>query len=92
MTLRYGLADAWRLDSFRKMTKNFTFNNGRSGAQSAVSRIDKFLISQDIEERGGRMEVAASIKKLLDHSPLTITIWGHHPPPNNPTRHFDAMC
>jgi hypothetical protein len=46
MTLRYGLADAWKLDSFRKMTKkNFTFDNGRSGAQSAVSRIDKFLVS-----------------------------------------------
>ncbi|CAK9198176.1 unnamed protein product [Sphagnum troendelagicum] len=36
------------------------------------------------------MEAAASIRKLSDHSPLTITIWGHHPPPNNPTRFFDA--
>jgi len=92
MTLRYGLADAWRLDSFRKMTKkNFTFDNERSRDQSAVSRIDKFLISQDIEERGGRIEAVASIRKLLNHSPLTITIWGHHPPPSNPTRYFDAI-
>jgi len=91
MTLCYSLTDAWRLDSFKKMSKkSFTFDNGRLGAQSAVSRIDKFMVSQGIEERGGIMEAAASIRKLLDHSPLTITIWGHHPPPNNPTRFFDA--
>jgi exonuclease III len=91
MTLRYGLADAWRLDSFRKMSKkNFTFDNGRSGAHSAVFRIDKFLVSQEIEERGGRMEAATSIRKLSNHSPLIITICGHHPPPNNPSRFFDA--
>jgi hypothetical protein len=91
MTLHYDLANAWRLDSFRKMSKkSFTFDNGRSGAQSAVSRIDKFMVSQGIEERGGRMEAAASIRKLSDHSPLTMSIWGHHPPPNNPTRFFDA--
>jgi hypothetical protein len=91
MTLCYGLADAWRLDSFRKMSKkSFTFDNGRSGAQSAVSRLDKFMVSQGIEKRGGRMEAAASIRKLSDHSPLTISIWGHHPPPNNPSRFFDA--
>jgi hypothetical protein len=30
MTLRLGLSDAWRLDSFRKLTKKeFTFDNGR---------------------------------------------------------------
>ncbi|CAK9204575.1 unnamed protein product [Sphagnum troendelagicum] len=92
MTLRYGLADAWRLDSFRKMSKkSFTFDNGRSGAQSAVSRIDKFMVSPGIEERGGRMEAAASIRKLSNHSPLTISIWGHHPPPNNPPRFFDVI-
>jgi hypothetical protein len=91
MTLRYGLANAWRLDSFRKMSKkNFTFDNGRSGAHSAVSRIDKFLVSQEIEERGGRMEATASIRKLSNYSPLIITIWGHHPPPNNPSRFFNA--
>ncbi len=91
MTLSYGLADAWRLDSFRKMSKkSFTFDNGRFGPQSAVSRIDKFMVSQGIEERGGRMEATVSIRKLLDHSPLTITIWGHLPPPNNSTRYFNV--
>jgi hypothetical protein len=70
--------------------KSFTFDNRRSGAQSVVSRIDKFMVSQGIEERGGRMEAVASIKKLSDHSSLTITIWGHHPPPNNPTRFFNT--
>jgi hypothetical protein len=91
MTLCYGLTDAWRLDNFRKMLKkSFTFDNGRFGAQSAVSRIDKFMVSQGIEERGGRMEAAASIRKLSDHSPLTISIWGHHPPPDNLPRFFDV--
>jgi hypothetical protein len=46
MTLCYGLADAWRLDSFRKMSnKSFTFDNGRSRAQSTVFKIDKFMVS-----------------------------------------------
>jgi len=90
MTLRYGLADAWGLDSFRKMSKkSFRFGNGRSGHQAAVSRIDKFMVSQGIEERGGRVESAASVRKLSDHSLLTIKIWGLHPPPNNQTRFFD---
>jgi exonuclease III len=31
MTLRYGLTDVWRLDSFRKLTKKaFTYDNGRT--------------------------------------------------------------
>jgi hypothetical protein len=46
MTFRIGLTDAWRLDSFRKLTKKeITFDNRRSGATSAISRIDKFMIS-----------------------------------------------
>jgi exonuclease III len=90
MTLRYGLTDAWRLDSFRKLSKKeFTYDNRRAGATSAVSRIDKFMVSQTIEERGGRMEATASVRKLSDHSPLIITIWGQHSAPNNPPRSFD---
>ncbi len=76
MTLRYGLTDAWRLDNFRKLSKKeFTYDNGRAGATSVVSRIDKFMVSQTIEERGRRIEAAASVRKLSDHSPLIITIW-----------------
>ncbi len=91
MTLRYGLADAWGPDSFWKMSKkSFTFDNGRFGHQAGVSRIDKFMVSQGIEERGGRVESVASIRKLSDHSSLTIKIWGLHPPPNNQTRLFDV--
>jgi hypothetical protein len=46
LTFQYDLMDVWLLDSFRKMsTKEFTFDNGRSGTLLAVSRIDKFLIS-----------------------------------------------
>jgi hypothetical protein len=46
MTLQYSLTDTWSLNSFRKMSKKeYTFDNGRSGAKSAISRIDKFLVS-----------------------------------------------
>ncbi|CAM6060489.1 unnamed protein product [Sphagnum tenellum] len=91
MTLQYRLFDAWRLDSFRKMSKKeYTYDNGRSRARSAMSRIDKFLVSQDIDERGSRIEATAFVRKLSDHSPLIITVWGHHPPPHNPPRFFDA--
>ncbi len=92
MTLKYGLADAWGLDNFRKMSKkSFTFDNGRSRLQSVVSRIDKFMVSQGIEKRGSRVESATSIRKFSDHSPLTIKIWGQHlPHNNNPARFFDV--
>jgi len=91
MMLQYGLVDAWRLDNFRKMlSKEYTFDNGRAGPRFAVSRIDKFMISQDIEVRGGRIETTASVKKLSDHSPLVITVWGNHLPLGNPPRFFDA--
>jgi len=54
MTLKYGLSDTWRLDNFRKLSKKeFTFDNSCTGASSAMSRIDKFLVSQSMEERGG---------------------------------------
>ncbi len=36
------------------------------------------------------MESTASVRKLSNHSPLTIKIWGLHPPPNNQTRFFDV--
>jgi hypothetical protein len=77
------------LDSFRKLTKKaFIYDNGKTGATSAVSRIDKFMVSQTLEERGGIIEAAASVKKLTDHSPLVITIWGQHNVPSSPSRFF----
>ncbi|CAK9251316.1 unnamed protein product [Sphagnum jensenii] len=92
MTFRNGLTDAWRLDSFRKLSKKeFTYDNGRARATSTVSRIDKFMVSQTLEERGGRIEATASMRKLSDHSPLIITIWGQHNTPNNPPRFFDIF-
>jgi exonuclease III len=82
MTLQYRLIDVWRLDSFRKMSsKEFKFDNGRADPRSVVSRIDKFMISQDIEERGGKIETMASVRRLSDHSPLVMIVWGNHPPP-----------
>jgi hypothetical protein len=55
-----------------------------------MSRIDKFLVSQFVEERGGRMDAAASIRKLSDHSPLVILVCGkHQEAPRNRTRFFD---
>ncbi len=91
MTFKYGLSDAWRLDNFRKLSKKeFTFNNGRPGASSAMSRIDKFLVSQSVEERGGRIETVASVRKLSNHSPLVILVWGKQQEAlGNRTRLFD---
>jgi len=57
MTIQYGLSDAWVSNSFRKMSKKaYTFHNGRSGSGATVSRIDKYMISQGLESRGGRIE------------------------------------
>jgi exonuclease III len=85
MTLRYKLTDTWRLDSFRKLSKKeFTYDNGKAGATLAVSRIDKFMVSQTLKEKGGRIETMASVRKFSDHSPLIITIWGQHNAPINP--------
>jgi hypothetical protein len=91
MTLQYGLSDAWCLYSFCKMSKKaYTYDNGRSGASSAISWIDKFLVSQDIDSRGGRIESTTSMKKLSDHSPLIITIWGQSAAPSNLACYFDS--
>jgi hypothetical protein len=56
--------------------KEFTFDNGRSGACLAVSCIDKFFVSQDLDSRGGRIEATTSIQKFSDQSPLVLSIWG----------------
>jgi exonuclease III len=90
LTLQYGLIDVWTLDSFKKMSKKeFTFNNGRKGQGLTVSRIDKFLVSQELDARGGRIEAAPSIWRISDHSPLVLTIWGHTAAPPTPATYFD---
>jgi exonuclease III len=90
LTVQYGLMDAWNLDSFRKMTKKaFTFDNGRMGAGSTVSRIDKLLVSQEIEARGGGIESAPSMRRISNHSPLVMTIWGRTSTPPTATHYFD---
>jgi hypothetical protein len=91
MTLRYGLTDTWLLDSFHKQSeKEFTYDNGRACKNSAIFRIDKFMISQTVEERGGRIEVAASMRKLTDHSRLSIKIWGRHDTPKSTSGYFNV--
>jgi hypothetical protein len=70
--------------------KAYTFNNGRSGPSSAVSRIDKFMVSQDLESRGGKIKSAISIKKFSDHSPLLISIWGQATNSGSPAHCFDT--
>jgi hypothetical protein len=91
LTLQYRLLDAWTLDSFRKMSKKeYTFNNGRKSKGSTVSRIDKFLVSQELDARGGRIEAAPSMRKNFDHSPLVITIWGSPSSLPIATTYFDT--
>ncbi len=54
MMLLCELGDAWKLDSLQKMPKKeYTFDNGRARAHSVVSRIDKFLVSQELDTIGG---------------------------------------
>ncbi len=91
LTLQHGLMDAWNLDSFRKMTKkDYTYDNVRMGSRSAVSRIDKFLVSQEIDSRGGRIEAAPSIRRISDHSPLVMTIWGRTSAPPIASPYFKS--
>ncbi len=91
LTLQLGLTDAWKLDSFRRMSKKeFTFDNGRKGQGVVVSRIDKFLVSQELDSRGGRIETAPSIRNISDHSPLVLTIWGRPTAPPKSSTFFDT--
>jgi hypothetical protein len=54
MTLQYGLMDARKLDNFQKMSKEeYTFDNGKFEVGSAVLRINKFIVFQDLDSRGG---------------------------------------
>jgi len=71
-------------------TKEFTFDNGRSNMRSAVSRINKFLISQDLDTRGRRIEAAISIQKFSNHFPLVLPIWGQLAIPDKPFHYFDS--
>jgi hypothetical protein len=56
--------------------KAFTFDYGRVSPNSTISRIDKFLVSQELEAKGGRIEVAMSVQKFSNYSPFILTIWG----------------
>ncbi len=51
--------------------------------------INKFLVSQDLNSRGEKIEAATSIRKFSDHSPLVLSIWGHPTIPNKPSHYFD---
>jgi hypothetical protein len=48
------------------------------------------MVSQTVEERGGRIEVAASMRKLTDHSPVYIKIWGSLSPSQNTPGYFEV--
>jgi len=92
LTLQYDLANVWTMDNFRKMTiKVYTFDNGRSSLGSAVSQIDKFLVSQELDSRRGRIEAAPSIRRMSDHSPLVMTIWGRTTTPHTATPYFNTL-
>jgi hypothetical protein len=49
------------------------------------------MISQGLESRGWRIESAASIEKISDHSPLLIWIWGQATDPVNPSYYFRVV-
>jgi len=70
--------------------KEYTFDNGRNGQGSNVSRIDKFLVSQELDSRGGRIKAAPSIRKIFDHSLLMLTVWGRTSAPPKTATYFDT--
>jgi hypothetical protein len=70
--------------------KEFTFNNRRSSTRLAISRIDKFLVSQDLDSRGRRIEATTSIQKFSDHSPSVLSIWGQPAIPDKSSHYFDS--
>ncbi|CAM6008428.1 unnamed protein product [Sphagnum balticum] len=83
--------DAWNLDGFRKMTKkDYTYDNGKVSSRSAVSRIDNFFVSQEIDSRRGRIEAAPSIRRISDHSLLVMTIWGRKSAPPTAAPYFEC--
>jgi hypothetical protein len=50
----YWMLGSWTASSFQKMSKKeYTFDNGKFRTHSAISRIDKFIISQDLDMKGG---------------------------------------
>jgi endonuclease/exonuclease/phosphatase family metal-dependent hydrolase len=69
--------------------KESTFDNGRKGQGSVVSRIDKFLVSQELDARGGRIEATPSIRRISDHSPRVLTILGRTSAPPTPATYFN---
>jgi endonuclease/exonuclease/phosphatase family metal-dependent hydrolase len=69
--------------------KDYTYDNGRVGSRSAISRIDKFIVSQEIDSRRGRIEAPPSIRRISDHSPLVMTIWGRTSAPPTAAPYFE---
>jgi hypothetical protein len=54
MMFQYGLANAWKLDIFQKMSKKeYTFDNRKFKMRSAISRINKFIVFRDLGYKRG---------------------------------------
>jgi hypothetical protein len=70
--------------------KEFTFDNERSGAHLVVLRINKFLVSQDLDYRGTRIKAATLIQKFMDHFPLVLSIWGQPTILDKLSHYFDS--
>jgi hypothetical protein len=70
--------------------KEFTFDNKTTNAHSANSGINKFLISQDLDSKGERIEAATLIRKFADHSPLILSKWGQPDIPDKLSHYFDS--
>jgi exonuclease III len=69
MTLRYGLTDAWHLDSFRKLTKKaFTYDNG-----SHLRRLPDRQVHGLPNTRGKRGENRGSGLTEKPHGPLATS-------------------
>ncbi len=49
----------------------------------------RHLVSQELDARGGRIKAAPSIRRISNHSPFVLTIWGRTSGPPTPATYFD---
>jgi hypothetical protein len=72
-SLALGFNDVLHLDEFRKIgPKNYTWSQEKP--QPIWSRLDRFYITPDIQQAGGRQGIWPTLAHLSDHAPIFIQI------------------
>jgi len=53
--------------------KSFTYDNGREGANAALTKFDKFYMFNGLERLTGKIGILVSFNKIFNH--YLITLW-----------------